>query len=88
MPTNVKTNLERNTLIGWKHIDSNETLVKNKRSLRLNQFYNIYNHVKQQSEALKIFQNSSLGNVDSSSSTSTTNSAKCSAMTESKLFDT
>ncbi len=69
-----------------KNDDSNETLVKKKRLLRLNQFYNIYNHIKQQSEALKIFQNSSLGNVDSTSATST-NSTKCTAMTESKLFD-
>lgn len=63
---------------------SDDNIVDNKsfRLLRLNQFINIYNHIKQQSEVLKTFDDSR------SSNTASDSKATASIMTESKLYDT
>lgn len=67
-------------------MDNNEVEYKNFRLLRLNQFINVYNHTKQQSEVLKQF-DSNREAVAKCSMECTTNVSD-SIMTESKLYDT
>lgn len=58
-----------------------DTDIKSYRILKLNQFLNVYNHIKQQAEALKMCDN----NNDQNPSTS---QASACSLKESKLFDT
>lgn len=69
-----------------KLLENNHVDKKNFRLLRLNQFINIYNHIKQQSEVLKSFYDrSNQMNIDNESCCS---KETASIMTESKLYDT
>lgn len=68
-----------------KITENNRVNNKSFRVLRLNQFINIYNHIKQQSEVLKTF-DSSEKRIQPGKSSDLKGSA--SLMTESKLYDT
>lgn len=70
-----------------KLLEDNHVHKKSFRLLRLNQFINIYNHIKQQSEVLKSF-NETNSEVNRQSASCSSSKASPSNMTESKLYDT
>lgn len=69
-------------------MENNEVEYKNFRLLRLNQFINIYNHTKQQSEVLKQFDSNREPTAKCSNLLGSAPDFSDSIMTESKLYDT